>query len=144
MLMGQIREKKKGRVNSNHPASQVQLNCQWLWSNITQSASQLVWIAQCLNEHFCWLCGHCIRAAACCCLVSKLCLTLCNPMDCRLPDSSVHGIFQAKLLEWVANSRGLPDPGIESPVSPALQADSSPLSHQGSPLSKSSSFALGD
>ena len=27
---------------------------------------------------------------------------LCNPMDCSLPGSSVHGIFQAKVLEWVA------------------------------------------
>ena len=51
--MGQI-WKKKGRVNSNHPASQVQLNCHWLWSNITQSASQLACITQCLSEHFCW------------------------------------------------------------------------------------------
>ena len=30
------------------------------------------------------------------------CLTFCNPMDCSPPGSSVHGIFQAKILEWVA------------------------------------------
>ena len=30
--------------------------------------------------------------------------TLCHPMDCRPPDSSVHGIFQARMLEWVAIS----------------------------------------
>ena len=30
------------------------------------------------------------------------CLILCNPMDCSLPGSSVHGIFQARVLEWVA------------------------------------------
>ena len=30
------------------------------------------------------------------------CLTLCDPMDCSLPGSSVHGIFQARVLEWVA------------------------------------------
>ena len=30
------------------------------------------------------------------------CLTLCNPMDCSLPGSSIHGIFQARVLEWVA------------------------------------------
>ena len=30
------------------------------------------------------------------------CLTLCNPMDCSLPGSSVHGIFQASVLEWGA------------------------------------------
>ena len=30
------------------------------------------------------------------------CLTLCDPMDCSLPGSSVHGILQARILEWVA------------------------------------------
>ena len=45
-------------------------------------------------------------------------------MDCSLPGSSIHGILQARILEWVAVSfsRGLPDLGIE-PRSPALQAD---------------------
>ena len=38
------------------------------------------------------------------CEVAQSCLTLCNPMDCSLPGSSVHGIFQARLLEWVAIS----------------------------------------
>ena len=37
-------------------------------------------------------------------LVAQSCLTLCNPMDCSLPVSSVHEIFQAKILEWVAFS----------------------------------------
>ena len=32
----------------------------------------------------------------------QLCLTLCNPMDCSLPGSSVHGIVHARVLEWVA------------------------------------------
>ena len=32
----------------------------------------------------------------------QLCLTLCDPMDCSLPGSSVHGILQAGILEWVA------------------------------------------
>ena len=36
--------------------------------------------------------------------VFKSCPTLCNPMDCSLPDSSVHGISQARILEWVAIS----------------------------------------
>ena len=35
-------------------------------------------------------------------LVSLLCLTLCNPMDSSLPGSSVHGILQAGIQEWVA------------------------------------------
>ena len=37
-------------------------------------------------------------------LVAQLCLTLCNPMDCSLPGFSVHGIFQARTLEWVSIS----------------------------------------
>ena len=34
--------------------------------------------------------------------VAQSCLTLCNPMDCSLPGFSIHGIFQARVLEWVA------------------------------------------
>ena len=34
--------------------------------------------------------------------VAQLCLTLCNPMDCSPPASSVHGILQARMLEWIA------------------------------------------
>ena len=36
--------------------------------------------------------------------VAQLCLTLCDPMDCSLSGSSVHGIFQARVLEWIAIS----------------------------------------
>ena len=48
-------------------------------------------------------------------------------MDCSLPGSAIHGIFQARVLEWVAISfsRDLPDLGIE-PGSPVLQADALP------------------
>ena len=35
-------------------------------------------------------------------LVTQLFLTLCDPMDCSPPGFSVHGIFQARILEWVA------------------------------------------
>ena len=41
-------------------------------------------------------------------IVTQSCLTLCNPMDCRPPGSSVHGILQVSILEWVA----IPSPGI--------------------------------
>ena len=68
-------------------------------------------------------------------LVAQLCLTVCSPMDCSPPGSSVHGIFQARILEWVAISfsRGSPNQGIE-PRSPALQVDSLPTELQGKPL----------
>ena len=58
-------------------------------------------------------------------LVTQPCLTLCDPMNCSLPGSSIHGILQAGILEWVAmpSSRGSSQPGIK-PASPALQADS--------------------
>ena len=48
-------------------------------------------------------------------LVTKLCLTLCDPTDCSPPGSSVHGISQARILEWVPfpSPGDLPDPGIE-------------------------------
>ena len=47
-------------------------------------------------------------AFQCVCSVAQLCLTRCNPKDCSLPGSSVHGILQARILEWVAisSSRG--------------------------------------
>ena len=49
------------------------------------------------------------------------CLTLCDPMDCSLPGSSVHGILQAKILEWVAIpfSRGSSQPRERTHVSSA-------------------------
>ena len=53
--------------------------------------------------------------------VAQPCLILWDPMDCSLSDSSVQGIIQARILEWVTISSpgNPPDPGIE-PVSPAL------------------------
>ena len=67
------------------------------------------------------------------CLVTQPCLTLCGPMDCSTPGSSVHGILQARILEWVATSsfRVLPNPGIES-GSPTLQQVLYRQSHKGS------------
>ena len=54
----------------------------------------------------------------------QLYLTLCDHLDCNTPGSSVHGIFQARILEWVAmpSSRGSSWLGIEpaSPASPSL------------------------
>ena len=77
------------------------------------------------------------------CLVIQLCLILCNPVDCSPLDFSVHGIFQERLLEWVAIAfsrgssqhrifLGLPDPEIK-PGSPVMQADSLPSEPLGAP-----------
>ena len=65
---------------------------------------------------------------------TQLCPALCNPMDCSPPGSSVHGIFQARILEWVAISFSgdVPDLGIE-PGSPTLQAEALPSELPGKP-----------
>ena len=64
------------------------------------------------------------------CVCAQSCPTLCNPINCSSPSSSVYGIFQARIMDWVAISfsRDFPDPGIE-PTSPALQVDSLSLRH---------------
>ena len=50
------------------------------------------------NKKFKNLCMHAV------CSVPQSCLILCNPIDYKLPGSSVHGIFQTRILEWVAIS----------------------------------------
>jgi len=62
-------------------------------------------------------------------LVTKSC-RLCSPMDCSPPGSSVHGISQARLLEWDAISFAM---GSSDPHLLHWQVGSLPLSHQGSP-----------
>ena len=78
-----------------------------------------------------------------CVLVTQPCLTLCDPMDCSPLGSSVHGILQAGILEWVAipYSRGSSQPRDQT-QSLALQAVSLPLSYQGSPYSGKIFMAL--
>ena len=62
-----------------------------------------------------WWC-MCVCVCVCVCVLgTQLCPTLWDPMDCSPLGSSVHGILQARILEWVAIlfSRDLSDPGIE-------------------------------
>ena len=83
-----------------------------------------------------WVCSPALRCPPCRLrshhvlgLVKSLSrIRLCNPMDCSLPSSSIHGILQARVLEWVATfpSPGdIPEPGIK-PRSLTLQADALP------------------
>ena len=48
--------------------------------------------------------GVCVCVCVCVCVRAQLCLTLCNPMGYSPPASSVHGILQTRILEWVAIS----------------------------------------
>ena len=68
-------------------------------------------------------------------LVAQLYPSLCNPMDCNLPGSSVHEIFQARILEYssIPFPEDLPNLGIK-PGSPKLQAESLPSEPPGKPL----------
>ena len=65
------------------------------------------------------VCTECLSSE-----VAQLCPTLCDPMDCGLPGSSIHGIFQVR--DWsgvpLLSPGDLPDPGIE-PGFPVLRAD---------------------
>ena len=57
-----------------------------------------------------------------CAVLTQLCPTRCDPMDSRPPGTSVHGILQARILEWAAisSSRGSSQPRDQTLVSPAL------------------------
>ena len=72
----------------------------------------------------------------CVCLVAQSCMTLCDSMDCIPPDTSAHGIFHARILEWVPfpPPGNLPDPGIEPCLLHLLHWQENPLSlcHLGS------------
>ena len=74
----------------------------------------------------------------------SLCPTLCDPVDCNPPGSSIHGILQARILEWILcpHPGDLPNPGTEltfpvSPVDHALQEDSLPTEPPGKPMIQS-------
>ena len=71
-----------------------------------------------------------LEGELCCCLATKSCLTLCDPMDCSPLGSTVHGISQARIQEWVAISFST---GSSLPSTSELQVDSLCLSHCGSP-----------
>ena len=80
---------------------------------------------------------------------AQLCPTLCDPMDCALPDSSVCGILQARTLEWVAISfsRASSRPRDQTHVScllslPCWQADSLPPAPPGKLSVKRKTSAL--
>ena len=78
----------------------------------------------------------CVRVRVCVCVL--IYVQLCDLMNFNPPGSSVHGISQARILEWVAisSSRGFSPRGDQSHISCIFvhwQADSLPLSHLGSP-----------
>ena len=69
-----------------------------------------------------WVLRACVLIHMCACVHAQLCLTLCNPMDCDPAGSSLHGILQARTLEWVAVSfsKGSSQPRDQTCVSLSL------------------------
>ena len=79
-----------------------------------------------------------VCVCVCVCVYAQLCPALCKPTDCSPPGSSVHGILQARILEWVAvsPSRRSSQPRDRTRISYLLhwQTHSLPLSHLGIPI----------
>ena len=61
----------------------------------------------------------CVYACMLMCMLNQSCSTLCDPVDCSPPGSSVHGVFQARMLEWVviSSSRGSSPPMNQNHIS---------------------------
>ena len=83
----------------------------------------------------CFWSQNCKSSPSVCVLVAQSCPTFCNPLDCSPPGSSVHGIHQARILEWIAIpfSRGSSRPR-DWTQAPALQVDSLPSEPSRKPL----------
>ena len=109
----------------SNPGFAVSRGGLWGWNNLWASASSSVkWALtyRSCPQTFLW---HWKLKL----LVTQLLQTLCNPMDCSPPGSSVQGILQARTLEWIAipfsqvgDGGNIPEPGIK-PGSSALQTD---------------------
>ena len=84
-----------------------------------------------------WLMLGVVCVCVCVCVYAQsfscVCPTLCDPVDYSLPGSSVHEIFQTRILEWVVISSSRESSLPMDTVSPVLQAVSLPLSHWGNP-----------
>ena len=98
---------------------------------IQPTGSQRVGHAE-VSEHTCMHYIACFRYES---EVAQSCPTLCDPMDCSRLGSSIHGIFQARILEWVAISfsSGSSQPRDQTRVSFIVGRCFYRLSHQGGP-----------
>ena len=72
------------------------------WKRWPDPESNMITCLNYINSRTAWMFLLCSLLRLC--LVVQLCPTLCNPLDCSPPGSPVHGIFQTRILEWVAIS----------------------------------------
>ena len=73
--------------------------CLWLHLVWLSLGSSMLLPMALFHYFYSWVIFHCVYV--CIVLVTQWCLTLCDPMDSSLSGSCVHGIFQARILEWV-------------------------------------------
>ena len=102
--------------------------------HLTRNSTNIETVFHSWYRHSVW--HMCISVCVCVCGVcAQSCLTLWDPMGCSLPGSSVHGISQARILEWVVIPffRGSSQARDRTCISLHWQVDSLPLSHLGSP-----------
>ena len=141
-LMSVKKRHTKGRVETCWPVALPQRCRVTKWKSMEgwcdmecRTRGLLVWIPTDVSnlycEHFCS--DMYLRPKV---LFTQSCMTLCDPMDCSLPGSSVHEILQARTLEWVAMpfSRGSSQPRDRTYVSCFTGRYFYHLSHQGSPF----------
>ena len=106
----EVSDAELGTVTGGRPLHWWDINfrvapllCVWNWSPlisiVTDLRTHTQTLSATLSRILCWLV---ICVCTCARVWAQLCPTLCNPMDCSPPGSSVHGIFQARVLEWVA------------------------------------------
>ena len=99
---------------------------QWFASRFTQLQDAFCHISEPCGKSYFYLFWWRMQNSVC----AQLCPTLCDPMDCCPPGPSVHGILQARILDWISisSSRGpsWPSDWTHISCSPALQVDSLP------------------
>ena len=111
-LLQCMKVKSESEVAQSYPTLSDPMDCSLPCSSVHGifQARVLEWGAIGLNVSLHQMCPHLSpwTLCCCCCLFAQSCLTLCSPIDCSLPGSSVPGVFLARILESVAmpSSRG--------------------------------------
>ena len=100
----QVAGRDKGTSESYHLRASLWLLPPWLQEEEARTMSQGKGLNFQVSRKSGSLYGIKIKGSekGCCCLITQLCPTLCDPIDCSLPGSSDHGIFQARILKQIA------------------------------------------
>ena len=98
-----VKQTARGKMlyNTGSPAWRLK-GQEWVGREVQEGEDIHIYMCVCVYIYniYVYICIY----VCMCMLVTQLCLTLCDPMDCSPPGSSVRGILQARILEWVAMS----------------------------------------